>query len=90
MAIKEHFNNKALQDWDDKKAVKRDKATLAKLRKELAEVITYHEVVQYLFFSQWAELKAMPMRMVFKSLVTCQFTSQLIVLKFGRNHISSN
>ena len=24
MAIKEHFDNKALQDWDDKKAVKRD------------------------------------------------------------------
>ena len=58
MAIKEHFDNKALQDWDDKKAVKRDKSTLAKLRKELAKVITYHEVVQYLFFSQWAELKA--------------------------------
>ncbi len=58
MAIKEHFNNKALQDWDDKKAVKRDEATLEKLRKELADVITYHQVVQYLFFSQWAELKA--------------------------------
>ena len=58
MAIKEHFDNKALQDWDDKKAVKRDEATLKKLRKELADVITYHQVVQYLFFSQWAELKA--------------------------------
>ena len=58
MAIKEYCDNKALQDWDDKKAVKRDKATLDKLRQELAEVITYHEVVQYLFFSQWAELKA--------------------------------
>ena len=58
MAIKEHFDNKALQDWDDKKAVKRDEATLEKLRKELADVITYHQVVQYLFFSQWAELKA--------------------------------
>mgnify|MGYP000081433653 CR=1 FL=1 len=34
------------------------KQHLKKLRKELAEVITYHEVVQYLFFSQWAELKA--------------------------------
>ena len=90
MAIKEHFDNKALQEWDDKKAVKRDKATLDKLRKELAEVITYHEVVQYLFFSQWAELKLMPMRMVFKLSVTCQFTSQLIALKFGHNHISSN
>ena len=42
----------------DKKAVKRDEATLEKLRKELADVITYHQVVQYLFFSQWAELKA--------------------------------
>ena len=58
MAIKEYFGNKALQDWDDKKAIKRDEATLEKLRKELTGVITYHQVVQYLFFSQWAELKA--------------------------------
>ncbi len=42
MAIKEHFDNKALQDWDDKKAVKRDETTLEKLRKELTDVITYH------------------------------------------------
>ena len=58
MAIKEYFGNKALQDWDDKKVIKRDEATLEKLRKELTGVITYHQVVQYLFFSQWAELKS--------------------------------
>ena len=38
--------------------IKRDEATLEKLRKELTGVITYHQVVQYLFFSQWAELKS--------------------------------
>ena len=35
MAIKEHFDNKALQDWDDKKAVKRDEATLENFAKNL-------------------------------------------------------
>ena len=34
------------------------KQLLKNFSKELADVITYHQVVQYLFFSQWAELKA--------------------------------
>lgn len=58
MAFKEHFDLKALQEWDDKKAIQRDKATLEKLRKKLVDVIAYHKVTQFFFFQQWRALKA--------------------------------
>ncbi|EHI68667.1 4-alpha-glucanotransferase [Streptococcus ictaluri 707-05] len=58
MAFKEHFNNKALQEWDDKQVISRDQAVLASYRVSLAEVIQYHKVTQYFFFNQWLALKA--------------------------------
>ncbi|WP_019778400.1 4-alpha-glucanotransferase, partial [Streptococcus sobrinus] len=45
-------------EWDDKKAIQRDKATLEKLRKKLVDVIAYHKVTQFFFFQQWRALKA--------------------------------
>ncbi|MGT2926202.1 4-alpha-glucanotransferase [Streptococcus cuniculipharyngis] len=58
MAIKEHFDHRALQEWGDQEALLRHEATLAIYRQQLATVITYHKVVQYFFFHQWQELKA--------------------------------
>lgn len=58
MAIKEHFGNKAIQEWEDKKAVARDEKTLEKYRVMLAETIQYFKVTQYFFFQQWLALKA--------------------------------
>ncbi|MGC4432497.1 4-alpha-glucanotransferase, partial [Streptococcus suis] len=54
---KEHFGNKALTEWDDVKAIKRDPATLATYRKELEDKILFHKVVQYFFDQQWYQLK---------------------------------
>ncbi|HEL0246135.1 TPA: 4-alpha-glucanotransferase [Streptococcus equi subsp. zooepidemicus] len=58
MAIKEHFNHKALQDWEDMAIVKREEAALLHYRKLLAKGITYHKVCQYFFYQQWLALKA--------------------------------
>lgn len=58
MAIKEHFGNKALQEWGDKKVIARNEETLEAYRQDLAEQIDYFKVTQYFFFSQWKELKA--------------------------------
>lgn len=57
MAIKEHFGNKALQEWDDKAIIRREEEALAGYRQKLSEVIKYHEVTQYFFYKQWFELK---------------------------------
>ncbi|MCC9891123.1 4-alpha-glucanotransferase, partial [Streptococcus agalactiae] len=46
MAIKEHFGNKALQEWDDKAIIRREEEALAGYRQKLSEVIKYHEVTQ--------------------------------------------
>ena len=57
MAIKEHFGNKALQEWEDKQVVARQSKALAKYRAILTEQIQYFKVTQYFFFQQWLALK---------------------------------
>lgn len=58
MALKEHFGNRALQEWDDRSAILREKESLERYREQLADAIAYHQVTQFFFFSQWAKLKA--------------------------------
>ncbi|MBM7635265.1 4-alpha-glucanotransferase [Streptococcus saliviloxodontae] len=58
MSLKEHFGLKALQEWDDEKAIYRDQDSLTAYREQLAEAILYHKVTQLFFFQQWQELKA--------------------------------
>lgn len=58
MAIKEHFGYKALQEWEDKKAIQRDQETLDHYRQLLADQVNYYKVTQYFFFDQWLALKA--------------------------------
>ncbi|HER5582326.1 TPA: 4-alpha-glucanotransferase [Streptococcus pyogenes] len=57
MALKEYFNNKALQDWDDETVIKRQEDSLNNYRELLAKKITYHKVCQYFFYQQWSALK---------------------------------
>ncbi|MGT2934656.1 4-alpha-glucanotransferase [Streptococcus castoreus] len=57
MAMKEHFGNKALQEWDDQAVIERDEKTLESYRSQLVDVINYHKVTQYFFFNQWLALK---------------------------------
>ena len=56
MAIKEHYDLKPWFQWDPK-ATLRDEATIVHLRQQLADVLTYHRVVQYFFNIQWQALK---------------------------------
>lgn len=57
MALKEHFDNQALQDWPDSAAISRVPEVLTRYRQQLKDVITYHQVTQYFFFSQWQALR---------------------------------
>jgi len=58
IAIKEFFDNKALQEWDDKAVVRREEKALETYRAKLKDAILYHKVTQYFFYQQWAKLKA--------------------------------
>ncbi len=57
-ALKRHFGMKGLTSWSDHKAFIRDEEALKKYRIELKEDIDFHIFVQYLFFSQWNNLRA--------------------------------
>ena len=58
MAIKEHFDNLAWTEWPDEAIRRREAASLASYRENLADKLAYHRVTQYLFFKQWLRLKA--------------------------------
>lgn len=62
MALKKHFNGVSWAEWDHK-LVRRDAAELAHYTDLLAEDIDYHRFLQYVFFTQWHELKAYARRM---------------------------
>lgn len=57
MAVKEHFGNKALQEWDDAAIIMRQEPQMSQLLQVLDQVVTYHTVCQYFFFKQWGNLK---------------------------------
>lgn len=56
MAVKNHFELKAWQEWDDD-IKSREKEAVERYRKELKDDIDFWVYVQYLFFSQWDKLK---------------------------------
>lgn len=55
-ALKERYGGKPWNLWGGGLA-QRDPGALADARRELAEEIGFHEFVQYLFFSQWTEVR---------------------------------
>lgn len=57
MSIKEKFNLKPFQEWDEKIKL-RDEEILEKYREELKEDVDYWIFVQYIFFKQWIDLKS--------------------------------
>ncbi len=57
MAFKEYFNNESLENWSDKKVIKRDEKTLKSYLPKLKDKIAYYEVTQLFFFKQWQQLK---------------------------------
>lgn len=56
MAIKESFDMKPFWGWPEE-YLKRDSEVLLKAEKELEERIRYHIFVQYLFYTQWNDLR---------------------------------
>lgn len=57
MAVKKHFSNKPMWDWDDKEIKKRTPKAMAYYSKLLKEDIEFYYFIQYLFFQQWNSLK---------------------------------
>ncbi|MBQ6361216.1 MAG: 4-alpha-glucanotransferase [Lachnospiraceae bacterium] len=58
MACKKHFDMLCWLDWPDKKLRMRDPAALHKYRNALKEEIDLQVFMQFLFFKQWAALRA--------------------------------
>lgn len=56
MAIKEEFNLKSWQEWDDD-IKKRESSAMNKYKNKLVDEIEFWSFVQFLFFNQWNELK---------------------------------
>lgn len=57
MALKDQNGGKSWSQWEWNLKV-RDYQTLENVKEELAEDIRFYEMLQYLFFQQWYELKA--------------------------------
>ncbi|HYE10228.1 MAG TPA: 4-alpha-glucanotransferase, partial [Patescibacteria group bacterium] len=57
MALKEHFGGVAWNCWE-KPIAKRESEAIAYYKNMLKDEITYQKFLQYLFFTQWLELKA--------------------------------
>ncbi|MGI6176085.1 MAG: 4-alpha-glucanotransferase [Christensenellales bacterium] len=58
MAIKRHFGMESWQEWPDKGIRFRCAASLRAYRSILADDVQFFIYLQYLFYKQWAELKA--------------------------------
>jgi len=56
MALREKFDKKSWIAWPRDLAIRKD-AALDRARKACAERIAYHKFLQYLFYSQWQDLK---------------------------------
>ncbi len=56
MSIKEHFGMKSWLDWDPDFKL-RDQITISSWSVEHAITIEFHKFIQFIFFSQWKELK---------------------------------
>lgn len=56
MALKSHFDGESWLNWPEKVRM-RDEFTINELRYKLDEDIRFHEFLQYLFHTQWTELR---------------------------------
>lgn len=57
LALRAHFGGAELKDWPGP-VRKREPQALSQLREQLAEEVDYYVFLQFLFFRQWAALKA--------------------------------
>ena len=58
LSLKNHFDQKALWDWDDEKIKAREPEAMRRYAFELKDSIDFYVFLQYLFFEQWNRLRA--------------------------------
>ncbi|MDL2218162.1 4-alpha-glucanotransferase [Christensenellaceae bacterium OttesenSCG-928-M15] len=58
MALKQHFHMRSFLEWDDRAIRLREPEAVARYKLFLQNEITFYIFVQYLFFKQWAVLRA--------------------------------
>lgn len=57
MAIRDHFNEKPLWEWEDKAILAREDDAMQTYSCLLAEHIQFYRDVQYIFFTQWEKIR---------------------------------
>lgn len=57
MALKDHFEGRALWDWEDTDILARKPGALQTYRALLAEDIAFYSFLQYIFYRQWDALR---------------------------------
>ena len=58
MALKTHFGMKSWLEWEDREVAQHRKESVERYKRLLEEDIQFYTYLQYLFFRQWAKLKA--------------------------------
>ncbi len=58
MALKDYFDKRPIWEWSDSKAIQRDPEALNHYKALLSEDIDFYVFLQYLFSTQWYELKS--------------------------------
>ena len=58
MALRDHFGGAELSQWPDHAIIRRTPAAMKRYSQLLSDQVQFHCFLQYLFFTQWQELKS--------------------------------
>ncbi len=57
MAVKNHFDNKAWNEWDDEDIKQRKESAIRKYTRKFRDEINFYKFIQFEFFKQWEEFR---------------------------------
>lgn len=57
MAVKNHFDSKAWNEWDDEEIKQRTDSAVRKYTRKLKDEINFYKFIQFEFFKQWKEFR---------------------------------
>ena len=57
MAVKNHFDSKAWNEWDDEEIKQRTDSAIRKYTRKLRDEINFYKFIQFEFFKQWQEFR---------------------------------
>ena len=57
MAVKNHFDNKAWNEWDDEDIKQRTESAIRKYTRKFRDEINFYKFIQFEFFKQWKEFR---------------------------------